>query len=75
MVQSENDSEKKWKKLVLSGRLPGRQMEGSGVCCWEQKENQSEKQQREMSRTPGEQQSQEKSKGESKAKAKPSPSS
>jgi len=39
------------------------------------KENQSDKQQRETTRTPGEQQSQEKSKGESKGKAKPSPSS
>jgi hypothetical protein len=39
------------------------------------RENQSDKQQRETTRTPGEQQSREKSKGESKGKAKPSPSS
>jgi len=39
------------------------------------KEKQSDKEQRETTRTPGEQQSQEKSKGESKGKAKPSPSS
>ena len=43
MVQSENDSEKKWKKSVLSGRLPGRQMEGSDDYCWEQKGNPIEK--------------------------------
>jgi hypothetical protein len=39
------------------------------------KENQSDKRQRETTRTPGEQQSEEKSKGESKGKAKPSPNS
>lgn len=39
------------------------------------KENQGDKQQRETTRTPGEQKSQEKSKDESKGKAKPSPSS